>query len=194
MKYGFGNGDETLREARANPDRSMWWEVEETLSSDGRPLFNVKRFTPLVTDREIPTMEFLIDPAKGFMITRFVAHVPDGLVGLERTVRVEQVGAESVWFPVEVEETVYESWILKGGPNAALHGEPLVTDDGRRVARTKIYRVTSIEVNGQIPDEAFTPRKALGLNDGDFIIHVYADGKKERYVYIDGVPLPQKAL
>lgn len=189
LRYGFGSGHETLREARAHPDRSFRWEVEETLSSNGSPLFIVKRFTPLVADPDTPTFEWVIDPSKGFLITTVRVRAIDGDIGLEHVIRVEKVGNEGVWFPTEVHETAYEPWV-RGADK--LKGDFFVASDGRSIARSKTFRITALEVNVPISDDEFTAEKAFGLRDGSSIAHMSASGEAEVYYYVGGVAVPKE--
>ena len=189
LQYGFGSGHETLREARANQDRSFRWEVEETLSPTGSPLFVVKRFTPLVADPDTPTIEWVIDPSKGFLITTVLARVSDGAIGLERVIGVEKVGNEGIWFPKEVRETAYRPWV-EGADN--LKGDFFVASDGRSIARSKTFRITALAVNVPISDDEFTAEKAFGLRDGSSIAHMSASGEAEVYYYVGGVAVPKE--
>lgn len=166
LKYGFGSGNETLQELIAAEGPSSRWRVHKEHAPDGRTLFRVERFTPLVRDPDTPTMELIVDPAQGFLVTSFIARAADGSLGMRRIVRAEPVGPGGAWFPMEVHETVYEPWIATSvAARKRLRGAFHVDDEGRKVSGTTTMRITSVQINKPIDDAAFTIAGAFELDD-----------------------------
>jgi hypothetical protein len=172
LKYGFGSGTESLQDLVAADGSSSRWRVYEEHAADGRALFRVARFTTLVRDPAVPTMELVVDPAQGFLVTSFVARVADGSLGMRRTVRVEPVGPGGVWFPMEVHETVYEPWITTSeAARKRLRGAFHVDDEGRKVSGTTTTRITSLQINELIDGAAFTVAAAFEVDDPASVVH-----------------------
>lgn len=160
LTYGFGTGVETLREA-VSSDRELgeWKATEETLE-DGHSVFKVRKSASLRS----PAIDLIIDPEKGFLVTRYVSYDRKGDIFLERTIRAKQL-ENGDWFPEVLTET--------------------------RLQHEIVLTVTRFELDVPVESNQFT-LAALGLREGTLISQYSPDGNHDTLVFEGGQVVPRR--
>ncbi len=172
VELGYGSGGSTLEATLENAKKfksgGIRWEVQEQTDNEGAG-YLAQHFVPTAFEGKKPDAELLIEPDRGFMVTRIRGYDwNDGRTEMSRDVVPQQLD-EGIWFPKVVSET----W-------------------GVAPDTSSIITIKSAKVNCAIPDETFQ-LPALGLNKEGVLLHrVSADGTQATYVYCQGEWIPKE--
>ena len=177
IEYGFGTGEYSMRELYQKMKDKTPFKAEEHVS-DGRTVYHIKQFSSRMLDSDQPSCIYVIDPEKGFLVTSFTAHNPDGSVSRERKVKVEKMQGYDIWLPVRIQEKAYRR---KSETSAYLP----------ELRKTVKIALSNIKVNEPIEDEKFT-LAALELTDKVCLMRQMLDGETVPMLRKDGVWLPSE--
>jgi len=171
IEFGFGTEEHTLAEAYdIMKDKHRWTAQEGTY--EGRQVYLVKQFSPQMSDPNQPVCLYVIDPAKGFLITHFTGRYYDGQLNHKYEVEVARVDGTDIWLASKVVEKHYRM---------AAHTSQYVPNLMSKATTV----ISDVKVNEVLGDELFTPA-ALSLTDDVCLIRETVDGGLAPMVKRDG--------
>lgn len=178
LPYCFGDTVRSFRESvNLHPEKTKWDAIEVN-APDGRLLYQIRRFVPIMNDASKPDMIWVVDPDRGFLATETISYKPDGKVWISRSIETTEA-AEGVWFPLGYAENRY------GGRGAT---------DAQVLTEWRNGKLTHVRVNDEFPDEQFRI-DALHLREDKpdiVVVRTGLDGRTVPYVYRQEGLIPQE--
>ncbi|MBE0536518.1 MAG: hypothetical protein IH624_12705 [Phycisphaerae bacterium] len=175
IEFGFGTEEHTLAEAYdIMKDKHRWTAQEGTY--EGRQVYLVKQFSPQMSDPNQPVCLYVIDPAKGFLITHFTGRYYDGQLNHEYEVEVARVDGTDIWLASKVVEKHYRM---------AAHTSQYVP----KLMSKATTVISDVKVNEVLGDELFM-LAALNLTDDICLMRKTVDDVLVPMMKRDGVWQP----
>jgi len=177
MAYAFGPYC-NLKERYLDTVGRYQWKAESQTQPDSTVLFYVHMITPWMQKTDQPEVTYVIDPQKGFLITRRFDYHTDGRLKTDVKVSVEefQVNGEGMCLPVRIEEKKFQP--RNGG------------SDQPKLRSSFKAELSDFNVNQPFDDEKFTV-EALGLTNDIVLIQQTIAGQLISLIYRDGVFIPE---
>jgi peroxiredoxin len=177
-------------------DKKGGWRVSEVLSAEAQTVYDVRRYVPGKDGRiqEIPSIECIIDPAKGFHMTHFVfRNTRNGSIRIFFHANVEDV-APGYWFPKSVIMTAFGR---EAGPvkESLTILSPELLEFAKQTDSFELRDIYSMEVRklNEPVDEDLFKWTALGLVEGTKVKRTDTSGRVETYkVMGEGLLLPRR--
>ncbi len=186
MRYGFGGVHDTLAERWRDADQhGEDWRItlkppDHDDAANELYYIEVYRYEQR---QDVPSHTYVIDPAKGYLVTRTFSYGADGRIGYVTDVEAGFDEAGGVWFPSRIIERSHPGWPMQGW--AALD------EAFENVPPELSIEMKHFRANQPLADDLFT-LDALGLEGRVFLIRRRLDDEREIHVHRDGQILPQR--
>jgi hypothetical protein len=180
-ELAFGTSEERIGKIYGTGKERRWQLSEGT--KDGDKIFTVTAGSVDKAHADIVTHEWEIDADKGFLITAFKVYRAENVVGFVRSINPKRDSASGFWFPENILDTTYRSFVMK--PT-----DDLASPRAKEVYRERTIKVDTVGLNVSVPPEQFTV-KALDIPNGTNVARKLLDGRKTVFIMSNGIALPQ---
>ncbi len=178
LPYCFGGSVRPFRKSiNLHPEKTKW-DAIEVKDSNGKAVYHIRRFVPMMDDASKPDMIWILDPQKGFLATETISYKSNGDIWINRSMKIREV-AEGIWFPVEYNDKRYGT---------------RRRDETHTLTKWRKAKLKHVKVNEDFPDKQFKIG-ALGLKKdmpNITIVRTGLDGKVVPYVYLGEDIVPKE--